>query len=52
MNRIVSTLNSWELFKDDQIQDANAALKMVQQTLIYSHEDQKPIIRALIRLVG
>ena len=52
MNRIVSTMTSWELFSDNQIQDANAALKMLQQTLIYSPEDQKPIIRALIRLVG
>ena len=52
MNRIVSTMTSWELFSDDQIQDANTALKMLQQTLIYNPEDQKPIIRALIRLVG
>lgn len=52
MNRIVSTMTSWELFSDDQIQDANTALKMLQQTLIYNPEDQKPIVRALIRLVG
>ena len=52
MDRIVSTMTSWELFSDDQIQDANAALKMLQQTLNYNPEDQKPIVRALIRLVG
>lgn len=39
MNRIVSTMTSWELFSDNQIQDANTALKMLQQTLIYNPED-------------
>lgn len=29
MNRIVSTMISWELFSDEQIQDANVALKML-----------------------
>lgn len=34
MNRIVSTMISWELFSDEQIQDANIALKMLQQSFI------------------
>jgi len=29
MNRIVSTMISWELFSDEQLQDANMALKML-----------------------
>jgi hypothetical protein len=45
-------MTSWELFSDDQIQDANSALKMLQTTMIYNPDDQKPIIRSLIRLVG
>ena len=52
MTRIMSTMTSWELFSDDQIKDANKALKMLQQTLVYNPEDQKPIVRSLIRLVG
>jgi hypothetical protein len=30
MNRIVSTMISWELFSDEQLQDANMALKILQ----------------------
>lgn len=34
MNRIVSTMLSWELFSDEQIADANQALKLLQVTFV------------------
>lgn len=39
MNRIVSTMLSWELFSDEQIADANQALKLLQQTFVQHPED-------------
>ena len=52
MNRIVSTIASWELFSDDQISDANQALKLLQNQQAQNPEELKPMVRSLIRLVG
>lgn len=52
MNQIVSTMMSWELFSDEQLADANQAMKLLQIQTITLPEDQKPMVRSLITLIG
>ena len=52
MNRIISTIKSWELFSDDQIFDSIKALKMMHKRLAYNPEEEKPFVRNLIQLIG
>jgi hypothetical protein len=52
MNQIVSTMMSWELFSEEQLADANQAMKLLQIQTITLPEDQKPMVRSLVTLIG
>ena len=50
MRKIVYTLMSWDLFSEAEQADANQAMKLIQQ--ISTPEDQKPMIRSFVVLIG